>query len=213
MVEDTEVRDTDPTGMYEMARRNHEMAVRSGLVKTRLERLDRPVDDDATVTFAELDEDSLAQTFKVLDEAFAGIEPVAAIEAPAKPKANGWVPTRPPGLEPPPPAIERRAQSITELDSPAPTSVALVFPSRTDPTERIRRLWPDQTSPVFTEVDADVTHPRTPTGRKAKRGPRFDFTDGLPFEEYMRNVRDDFRRVALEHRLLNVVFDERSRWS
>jgi hypothetical protein len=203
---DTEI-DTDPTGMYAMARQTHQMALRNRVVRTRttVEQTDETV-DASTVVFAEMPEDEPPHpVFAVLDQAFASVSPPV--------RTNGWVPTRPKEITvaPPPAAIERRAISITELDAPPPSSAERVFPTLENPSDRVRKLWPDQTSPVYEEVDAEVTWPLTPTGRKAKRGPTWAIFNGLSFDDYMKTVESDFRRVQFEHRILMTSLDERVR--
>ena len=206
---ETEI-DTDPTGMYAMARRTHENAVRNGLVKTWRRRRTEEVSEE--IVFAEIPPTPLTRVGAVRDDSYDMVVTPngQTIALPRSKPANGWVPTRPPGLEPPTPlpAIERRAMSITELDAAPPPSAARVFPTLESPADRTRTLWPGQTSPVFEEVDAEVTWPRTPTGRKAKRGPVLPITDGLPYEEYQKAVATDFQRVLFEQRLLEFVLDE-----
>jgi hypothetical protein len=72
--------------------------------------------------------------------------------------------------------------------------------SAAEQLQQVRESWPDGDTPVFDQIDTDVTHPRTKTGQPTKQGPKLPFTGGLPFDAYMQSVKDDFARVDAEYR-------------
>jgi hypothetical protein len=173
VTESNDTESNDPTGMWAMAGKIHEMAVRRGAVQVR-QRPDPDSDAEPSVVFADW---------------FEQEESISTVSA----RNGGWVPDRA--------TVEAGRAELTPLDTPAPTVAARMFPSMEDRLGPIRRSWPDGDEPIFDEVDADVTHPRTPTGKLAKCGPKLPFTDGLSFDEFVLAVKEDLRRVDARYHL------------
>jgi hypothetical protein len=184
------IQDNDPTGMWEMAGKIHEMARRQGAILTR--RRHDPVTDDNSApdtTFAEWFERNADGEAPLALWA----EKTSAVVMPAPPANGGWLPRSS--------AVETGRVELTPLDTPMPTMAVRTFPSMADPLALVRQLWPDGDEPIFDEVNTDVTHPLTPTGKLAKCGPKLPLTGGLSFDEFMQAFKEDLRRVDARYHL------------
>jgi hypothetical protein len=187
----TDTQSSDPTGAWAMARKIHEMASRNGAILTR-RRPDPLLDDDddsSSGTFADWFERNGSDATVQLA---LRTERTSTVLTATPPASGGWVPR---------PTVETGTVEPSPLDTPAPTLAVRSFPSMADPLELVRRSWPDGDEPIFDEVDSDVTHPRTPTGKLAKCGPKLPLTGGLPFVEFNLAVKENLRRVDARYHL------------
>ena len=182
--------DNDPTGMWAMAGKIHEMASRRGAILTRRRSDPTPGENSVPDTFVDwLEQDPDDSTVQLA----LWEEKTSTVVTPAPPANGGWVPSSA--------TVEAGRAKLSPLDTPMPTMAVRTFPSMTDPLELVRQLWPDEGEPIFDEVNTDVTHPRTPTGKLAKCGPKLPLTGGLSFDQFVQAVKEDLRRADARYHL------------
>ena len=169
------MQDNDPTGVWAMARQTYETAVRRGAVVLRRQPHLEDADEGTFADWLQTTDDSTTQLALWAEE-------TSTVVTQESPIGRSWISPEP--------------VRLTPLDAPVSTPDVRTFAPQGNWIDPIRWSWPNGTNPIFDEVDADVTHPLTPTGKPAKRGPKLPFTDGLPFDDYMQVVRQDQDRAT-----------------